>query len=269
MIPKIALEKLQLSRMVCGTNQFVGITHRNNPIDMFLHKIRFRNAKIISTFFIHLIQNHGVNCCVSSPRDTLFDAIQIAEKETGTRFHWICTPSRRLTAKNFIADVKFQIDWCRDHNVSVCMPHRDYTDYALDKEKLIIGGKKPEFPPYPELAAYIRDRGMIPGLSTHYIETIDAVEKNHYDAPLIIQPLNKINFESDTTYDLLIKKIQSTKLQILNIKPMAAGRLSPKEALPWNIAQLKPNDFLAVGFGTFKYCVEDAKFIDELMNHAK
>jgi hypothetical protein len=269
LIPKIPLEKLQLSRMVCGTNQFVAITHRNNPLDMLMHKIRFRNAVIISKFFIHLIQNHGVNCCISSPRDILFDAITIAEKETGTRFYWICSPSRRMTAKGMISDIRPQIDWCKDHNVAVCIPHRDYTDHALDKEKFVIGGNKPEFPPYPELAAYIRDRNMIPGLSTHYIESIEAVEKNKYDAPLIVQPLNKIGFESDTTPAILVKRIQATKLQILNIKPMAAGRISPKEAIPWNLSQIKPNDFLAVGFGKFQYCVEDAQFVDDLMNKTK
>jgi hypothetical protein len=107
---------------------------------------------------------------------------------------------------------------------------------------------------------------MIPGLSSHYIETIDAVEKNNYDAPLIIQPLNKIGFESDCRPELLIKKIQSTKLQILNIKPMAAGRITPGEAFSWNLKQIKPNDFLAVGFGKYQYCVQDAKLIDQLMN---
>jgi len=269
MIPKIALEKLQLSRMVCGTNQFVGITHRNNPLDMLMHKIRFRNAQIVAKFFIYLIQNHGINCCVSSPRDMLYDAINIAEKETGTRFYWLCSPSRRLTAKGLLPDVKSQIQWCADHNVAVCLPHRDYTDNALDKSTLLIGGSQPEYPPYPELAALIRDKNMIPGLSTHDGESIEAVEKHKYDAPLIIQPLNKIGFESNISPDLLIKKIQSTKLQILNIKPMAAGRISPKEALPWNLSKIKPNDFLAVGFGTFKYCMEDAQMVDELMNKAK
>jgi hypothetical protein len=266
MIPKISLEKLKLSRMICGTNQFVGITHRKNPIDIWAHKRRFKDYHTIANFFIYLIQNHGVNCCVSSPRDELFKAMEVAEKETGTKFHWLCTPSRRGTAADLVPDIYKQIDWCADHHVSVCMPHRDYTDNALNKEKLIIGGNAKDLPPYPEIAKYIRDKGMIPGLSTHYIESIEAVEKNCYDAPLIIQPLNKINFESDTKHELLIKKIQTTKLQILNIKPMAAGRISPKEALPWNLKQIKPNDFLAVGFGTYKYMVEDAKFVDELMN---
>ncbi len=265
MIPKIALENLQLSRMICGTNQFVGITHRSNLLDNLAHLVRFRNAQIVAKFFIYLQQNHGVNACISSPRDKIFEAIKITEKETGERFYWICSPSRRLTAKNIQPDVKAQIKWCADHDVSVCIPHRDYTDSAIDKINL---GNAPEFPPYPELSALIRDLGMIPGLSTHFFETIEAVEKQNYDAKVIVQPLNKIGFESNTTPENLIEKIQSTKLQIINIKPMAAGRISHKEALPWNLSNIKKNDFLAVGFGKFKYCVEDAQIIDEFLNRA-
>ncbi|MBD3350254.1 MAG: hypothetical protein GF364_02095 [Candidatus Lokiarchaeota archaeon] len=210
-------------------------------------------------------QNHGVNCCVSSPRDKVYEAIKITEKETGERFHWICTPSRRSSAKNIEKNIWKQIDWCEDHNVSVCGPHRSYTDKALNKEHLVIGGELGGDLPVEDLLAYIREKDMIPLLSTHYIETIEAVEKQNYDVPLIIQPLNKIGFESNTEVETLITKIQSTKIQILNIKPMAAGRLKP-EVLRWNLDQLKTNDFLAVGFGKYEYCVEDGKLVDAYLN---
>jgi hypothetical protein len=266
LIPKLSLEKLKLSRMVCGTNQFMGITHRANPLDMLWHQIRFRKSETVARYFIYLLQNHGVNCCISSPRDKIFEAIQIAEKETGERFYWICTPSTRMTAKKMPLDIWKQIDWCVEHQVVVCMPHRDYTDNALNKSTLTIGGKSKDEPPYETIATYIRDKGMIPGLSTHYVESIDAVEKNHYDAKLIVQPLNKIGFESDTTPEILTKRIQTTKLTILNIKPMAAGRLTPQEAIPWCLERIKSTDFLAVGHGYFKYCVENAQLVEKLMN---
>ncbi|MHA1339623.1 MAG: hypothetical protein ACTSRZ_05785 [Promethearchaeota archaeon] len=273
MIPKINLENLNLSKMICGTNQFVGITHRNNPIDMWLHLRRFKDPKTIADFMIYLMNEHGVNCCLSSPRDKIYKAIQIVEKETNQKFHWICTPSTRKTAKNIQPDIFKQIDWCEEHNVSVCMPHRSYTDKALDKNTLKIGDDDShssnnqithKFPPYPQIATYIRDKKMIPGLSTHYIETINAVEKYNYDAPIIIQPLNQIGFESNTSPQNLVKKIQSTKIQIIAIKPMAAGRLPPNSIL-WTLKQIKPNDFIAVGFGKFKFCMQDAKLIDDFL----
>lgn len=266
MIPKITLEKLSLSKIICGTNQFVGITHRNNPFDILLHKIRFREPKTIANFFIYLIEEHGINCCLSSPREILAKAINIAETETGTKFHWLCSPSRRLTVKGVEANIFKQIEWCYENNVSICLTHRNYTDEALNKSNLTIGGQNSDLPPYPEISAYIRDKGMIPGISTHMIESIDAVEKQNYDAPIIIQPLNKIGFESNCTPDLLIKRIQSTKLQIINIKPMAAGRISPNEGIPFSLKAIKSDDFLAVGFGKFQYCVNDMQMIEKILN---
>jgi len=273
MIPKIALENLELSRMVCGTNQFVGISHvigrfyrvgdpgliHRSPFSTFYYMHKFKDVGKIVEIMLYLAQEHGINCCVSSPRDAIHEAIQQVEKETGVKFHWLCTPSTRHTVPGLEGDIFKQIEWCADRGVSVCMPHRDYTDKALDVEANIIKG-------YPEISACIRDHGMIPGLSTHYIETIKAVEDNGYDAPLVIQPHNRIGFESDTEPTTLTTHIQETKLQILNIKPMAAGRIRPEEGLRWCLERIKPNDFLAVGFGDIKYAKEDAAFVENLMN---
>lgn len=290
MIPKISLENLMLSKIVCGCNPFVGITHRWNLIDIFLHLKRFKEPESVASFMIYLLQEHGINCCLSSPRDKIFEAIKITKYETGENYYWICTPSRRRTVKNLPKEVYKQIDWCAEKEVSVCMPHRDYTDNALDKNKLVIGERHPSLPSYPEVSSYIRDLGMIPGLSTHYHETIIAVEKNNYDAPLVIQPFNMIgyhfekgtrlwNYWGDATRtptrhssaipEHLIKIIQNTKLQILNIKPMAAGRIRPRDALTFCLRNIKKNDFLAAGFSKFQHCVENGKIFEEILNPLK
>ncbi|MHA1371124.1 MAG: hypothetical protein ACTSRA_15590, partial [Promethearchaeota archaeon] len=247
MFPRVKLESLELSKIVCGTNQFIGITHRANPIDIWLHKRRFRDPRTVADFFIYLVQEHGINCIVSSPREKLYRALEITERETGERMHWLCTPSIRRSVRGLECDIFKQIDWCADHGVEVCMPHRIYTDLVINKEDLTIGGTAFDdlkgrermsakvivwaihlytgIPvasikgmwqfSYPEISARIRDRGMIPGLSTHYVESIKAVEKNGYDASLVIQPLNLLGYQSNTDPDELVKVIRNTKLQIL------------------------------------------------------
>ena len=80
MLPQISLEGLNLSKIVCGTNQFVGITHRWNPIDMLAHLRRFKEPKTVAKFLIYLFQEHGINCTISSPRDKVYEAIKITEK---------------------------------------------------------------------------------------------------------------------------------------------------------------------------------------------
>jgi hypothetical protein len=273
MIPKIKLEHLELPRMLCGTNQFVGISHvyggfyrikdpgliHRSPLSTFYYMNKFKDVEKIAEIMLFLAREHGVNACISSPRDSIHEAIQAVRKETGAPYHWICTPSTRLTAKAIPADVYKQIQWCADHGVSVCAPHRDYTDKALDKATFTIKG-------YHEISARIRDLKMVPGLSTHFIETIKAVEDNKYDAPVIVQPHNKIGFESNTDPATLSRRIQETKLQVINIKPMAAGRIKPREGLEWCLQRIKPVDFLAVGFGDVKFAREDVDIVEKIMN---
>ena len=265
MIPKISLENLKLSKIVCGTNQFVGITHRANPFEMWAHLRRFKKAETVAKFMIHLLQEHGINCCISSPRDKVYDAIQITEKESGEKYHWICSPSRRKTAKNIPRDVYKQVDWCVEREVSVCLMQRGYADKAIDKEKLTLGGNSLKYPSYPEISAYIRDKGMIPGITTHFHEVLLSVEKNDYDTALLVTPVNKIGFTSNTDPKNIIEFVKYTKRQVMAIKPMAAGRIPPQEAFNFTLRNLKENDFMAMGFGKFEYCVEDGKTVEEIL----
>ena len=163
MIPKIPLEgeNLEISRLVCGTNAFCGISHFTTSRDLFLSQY-FSDVNKIAEIMSFLAEEFGVNACISSPRDSIAKAIEIVENETGLQYNWICSPSgTRQTAGGMPAELSKQIDWCADHNVKVCMPHRSWTDFQIDGAKL-------EIRDLPEVTAYIRDKGMVPGLSTHY-----------------------------------------------------------------------------------------------------
>lgn len=258
MIPSISLENLKLSKYVCGTNNFVGITHRLDLIYAPYYSLKFRKQERITEILRYLIEQ-GVNTIISSPRMRIYNAIQAVQNETGTKIHWICSPSTRKTVKGLEMDIFKQIEWCADHEVSVCMPHRNYTDYALDTKTMIIKGLEP-------ILEYIRDKGMIPGLSCHFHHVIKAVEKHKYDVKLIVQPYNQIGFESDTDPFTLATLIQNTKISILNIKPLAAGRLEPKIALPFCLKSIKKNDFIAVGTPKLSHAKEIVSIFNQFFN---
>jgi hypothetical protein len=255
MIPTITLENLKLSKYICGTNNFVGINHRLDFIYGPYYYLKFRKLERITEILLYLIEQ-GVNTIISSPRIRIYNAIQYVQKEIGTKIHWICSPSTRKTVKGLEMDIYKQIDWCADHEVSVCMPHRNYTDFALDLKLMTIKGLE-------SILGHIRDRNMVPGLSCHYHKVIEAVEENNYDVKLIVQPFNQIGFQSDTDPFNLGKIIQKTKISILNIKPLAAGRLDPKIALPYCLKSIKKNDFVAVGTPKLSYAKEIISIFDK------
>ncbi|MHA1683758.1 MAG: hypothetical protein ACTSUE_22660 [Promethearchaeota archaeon] len=207
----------------------------------------------------YVSEEFGVNAIVSSPRDNIDAAIKIVEKETGFKFIWICTPSgNRDTAKGLEPDLFKQIQWCADHDVSVCMPHRSYTDAFMNTAKNEIEG-------LPEITAAIRDRGMIPGLSTHYRAAIRIADYRKYDTPVIIQPLNTLGFQSDVEVDALVKAIRGTKKQIINIKPMAAGRLIPDVGINFCLNNIKDNDFICCGFDNIDNADYDCQLVERIM----
>ena len=181
------------------------------------------------------------------------------KRKQATNFTGYVPPSTRHTVNSLEPDIFEQIKWCADHGVSVCMPHRDFTDKHLDKENRVIHDLE-------SILTAIRDAGMITGLSCHYHEVIRVVEERKYDVPLIIQPFNQKGFESDTNPAALEKIIQGTNIQILSIKPLAAARIKPRPGIEFVLSKIKPNDFMTCGFDQFKHMIEDIKIIDELMN---
>ncbi len=262
MLPKIALGNLQISRLLCGTNPFLGIYHGHlwRTIRGFL---RFRKDKAgkIADIMLYLLQNHGVNACVSSPRDAIAEAIQIVEREAGERFYWFCSPSNsRITAKGLEPDIIQQVQWCADHEVAVCGPHRSFTDNNLDTSKREITGLQP-------VLDKIKDLGMIPMLSCHYHEVLKIAEEKYPDVRLVIQPFNPIGRYSDLQPGELEQVIQSTKLQVLNIKPLGAGRVSPREGLKFCFSKIKPNDFVTIGSASMAQAIENGLIAEEILNH--
>ena len=257
MIPRIPLEHLKISRLICGTNPFVGISHHG--LRGLKFRIHYRKVERIEEIMLYLAQEHGINACISSPRDNIAHAIKTVERETGQDFYWICSPSRRITAKGLKPNIYTQIQWCADHQVSVCAPHRNYTDKALNRDKRIIEGVE-------DILASIRDKGMITGLTCHSAEIVRIVEERKYDVPIVVQPLNPLGYQSNVPPSELIKIIQNTKLQILVIKPMAAGRITPEIGLSYAFKHIKPSDFVSCGFNNFAAAKYDLSIVEKLLN---
>lgn len=257
MIPTIKLEQLEVSRLICGSNPFCAISHFSVSRDMFFEE--FFTLDRVAEIMGYVLEEFGVNAIVSSPREKIAKAIDIVEEETGTRYIWFCTPSgSRETVKGLEKDILNQVRWCADNGVEVCMPHRSYTDAYINTATRVIEG-------YPEIAAAIRDMGMIPGLSTHYYESIQIADQRGYDAPVIIQPLNTLGFQSDIEVNTLIKAINSTRKQIINIKPLAAGRIIPEIGLDFCFNNIKENDFVCCGFDNIQSADYDCQLVEKIL----
>jgi hypothetical protein len=93
----------------------------------------------------------------------------------------------------------------------------------------------------------IRERNMVPGLSTHLPETIVYSDETGLDVETYICILNAAGFLMPVEVDWTVSLIHRAKKPVLTIKPMAAGRSAPLEAMTFVWNAIRPQDMVTVG----------------------
>jgi hypothetical protein len=98
-----------------------------------------------------------------------------------------------------------------------------------------------------QLSAEIRQRGMIPGLSTHMPETITYADESGLDVESYIQIYNSMGFLMQVEVDWIARVIRGAKKPVMTIKPLAAGQLRPFQGLSFVWNTIRPIDMVTIG----------------------
>jgi hypothetical protein len=96
----------------------------------------------------------------------------------------------------------------------------------------------------------IRERGMIPGLSTHMPETPGYADAQGADVETYIQIYNAAGFMMQVEIDWVARIIAQAKKPVMTIKPFAAGRLHPFVGLAFVWNTIRDQDMVTVGVTT-------------------
>ncbi len=123
------------------------------------------------------------------------------------------------------------------------MPHQCVTDALIDRRTSVIR----DLDIYTKL---IRERGMIPGLSTHMPEAVVYADGQGADVETYIQIYNAAGFLMQVEADWVMSIIHRAKKPVLTIKPLAAGRLLPVVGLSFVWSTLRPIDLVTIGTTT-------------------
>jgi len=132
------------------------------------------------------------------------------------------------------------LDACADTGCAVCLPHQCTTDALLDRTTRKIRGMD-------RITAMIRQRGMIPGLSTHMPETPLYADESGLDVGTYIQIYNAAGFLMQVEVDWVHRAIWNAQKPVITIKPLAAGRLHPLVGLAFNWSTIRDIDMVCVG----------------------
>jgi len=238
---KTVVGGVELSRMIVGTNWFLGYSHTSKAKDRFIKSYQTReNVADILTVFLE----SGINAVMGMPVPLLRDAIQDAQDRTGRRAYLILTPHFNiLPGGPAEMEPERVFDTCKELGATFCFPHQCVTDALVDRMHGVIRD-------LDRYTAMIRERGMIPGLSTHMPESVVIADKTGADVETYIQIYNAAGFLMQVEADWVMRIIQNAAKPVMTIKPLAAGKLLPVVGLAFVWSTLRDQDMVTIGTTT-------------------
>jgi len=242
--PRTNVGGVSVSRMIIGTNWFMGWSHTTAAKDEYIKEhIRRRKemADIIEVFF-----RNGIDTLMGQIHMApMREAIDEAQQRTGVKGIIVSTPSFPVTPetaeKGFdMGEVNKILEEQAKFGTTFCMPHQCTTDTMLDR----VTRKMRKM---DQLCAAIRKHGMIPGLSTHMPESVTYSDESGLDVETYIQLYNSMGFLMQLEVDWIQRIILNAKKPVMTIKPFAAGQVRPFQGLNFVWNTLRPQDMVTVG----------------------
>jgi len=253
--PRTEVGGVSLSRMIIGTNWFLGYSHCTEARDAFLEDSM--DSKKIADI-IEVFMRAGVDTIMGlMTRAKLVDAVKEAQDRTGKRLILVSTPGFPNTARGPSGEVDLDeaeriLDSEAAAGSTFVMPHQGTTDNLVDRTTRSI--RKMD-----RLAKLIRDRGMIPGLSTHMPESIVYADETGLDVETYVCLYNAMGFLMQVEVDWIAQVIHAARKPVMTIKPMAAGQIRPFQAFAFVWSTIRACDMVTVGTMTpdeAKECID-------------
>ncbi len=262
--PRTKVGGLSVSRLIIGSNWFLGWSHCTAAKDKFIKENIAERKKIADIMEVFL--KNGVDTVmgqISCP--PLYDAICDAQDRVGKKMIIVSTPqfpfSEKTPTKGFDKkEVNHILDTQAKYGTSICMPHSCTTDAMLDKCTRKIRKIEP-------ILKGMRDRGMIPGLSTHLPESIVYADESGLDVETYISIYNAMGFLMPIEVDWVTRLIQNAQKPVMCIKPLAAGQIRPLQGLTFVWNTIRPKDMVLVGAMTPDEAAEDIEISLSCIEH--
>jgi hypothetical protein len=224
--------------LIVGSNWFLGYSHTSLAKDRLIRKWQTREQ--VTAILIAFL-NEGVDAVMCPPSQLMEEAVQQAEQVVGRRMIRIVTPIFNIQPGGpFESEPEVMLDECLRLNATFCMPHQAVTDALLDR----MSGEIRDLGKY---TAMIRERGMIPGLSTHMPESVVYADRMQADVETYIQIYNAAGFLMQVEVDWVNRIIHEAQKPVMTIKPLAAGRLQPLVGLAFVWSTLRSQDMVTIG----------------------
>ena len=254
-LPQVKLGSHSVSRLVCGSNPFLGYSYRSAAHDRWQR--RTFTPQRISEVLEKCLQV-GVNtvACNYDDARTMPQALELLEKRTGTRMQWIAYTHG---GEGFQRE---SIGMIADDGAIACYIQGGVADSQFHYNYVghVVPDQGDTLDKVVDWLALIRERGMVPGLGTHQPYIIRQAEARGYDLEFYTTPLNFLGIYCQ--YHAAVMAINETRKPVLAIKTLGGGlKTSPQDGLTCALASLKPTDMVAVGMENEEIVEDNAALV--------
>ncbi len=244
LFPRTTVGGLSVPRMVIGCNWFLGYSHNTLSKDHYIRD-HVANRKSIADI-IEVFLEYGIDAVLAMVDiPALAEGLKDVEDRTGKHIIRISTPALPTgpdtPSKGLdLGEVERILDKHKEIGADLLMPHQCTTDALVDRCTR-------EIRHMPAICRMIRERGMIPGLSTHMPESIIYSDETGLDVETYISIYNAMGFMMPIEVDWTHRIILEAKKPVLTIKPMAAGQIRPLQGLTFVWNTIRNQDMVSVG----------------------
>ncbi len=175
---QVAIGNLTFSKVLCGTNAFWGHSHFSDARSAEYLR-RFDDETIART--IERCIELGINTVESCANERIMAILSELRDKNGARIHFV--GSTRIDETSEMKSHHQKLSFLIENRADICVIHAQYVDRPRRAES--IGGLK-------QLIDKIHQAGLLAGISTHLVETVELCEKQDYGVDVYLFPLNLI-----------------------------------------------------------------------------
>jgi len=253
-VKQVAIGNLTFSKILCGSNSFWGHSHFSEA----------RNAEYLGRFDNEMIERTiqrcislGINTVESCANERIISILLRLRETNPEPIHFV--GSTRIDETSDMKSHQQKLSFLIDNRAAVCVVHAQYADRPRKGDS--IGG-------LDRLIDKIHDAGLLAGISTHRVETVELCERQDYGVDTYLFPLNLSGFVypgygGTETVQERIDVVRNTPKPFILIKTLGAGRIPPDEGLQFIAENAKTNDLVSIGFGTEDEVIESVELAEK------
>ncbi|MBT7162846.1 MAG: hypothetical protein HN849_27565 [Victivallales bacterium] len=251
----VSIGNLVFSKVICGANPFYGHSHFSEARDAE-YSGRFDDEMIERT--IQRCVSLGINAVESSANERIISILSRLRDRNPEPIRFV--GSTRIDEASEIKSHQKKLALLVEKRAEVCVIHAQYVDRPRKGDS--IGG-------LARLVDTIHDAGLLAGISTHRVETVELCESQGYGIDTYLFPLNLSGFvypgyKGTETVQERVDVVRGTPKPFVLIKTLGAGRIPPDEGLQFIAENAKPEDVVSIGFGTEDEVSESVELVEKL-----